>query len=317
VDGLRPLSRLKNLKATFAAVGLGLAVVLALAWIVRDAGSDAVAPIDNGPATPAASTTKATPVVTEGAGGTPATSFEDHATEPTELQSPLDVDEERLAPTPAPRAEGLSVQLPQLSNDAWLVGGQPDPLRVVRTDEVGNITEELWAEDPRLAGSDRDGHTLWCSDIDGDGEVDLVDVYYAFEDPLRQLYSETLIYDGETISESSRLISGASLPVGLYEFCGEPSGHTVRVTKMQLTAVLELAGFTNVVGDRAIDPTWSAAATWNGAEYFPINLYQGQFRPDPSAATELLSCGVGALVLPLDLPAEARAQLVEIADCAA
>jgi len=267
VGGLRTLGRSKNLKATFAAVGLGLTVVLALAWMVRDA----VAPVD----------------------------------------------EERLAPTPAPRAEGLSVQLPQLSNDAWLVGGQPDPLRVVRTDEMGNIIEELWAEDPRLAGSDREGHTLWCTDFDGDGEVDLVDVYYAFEDPLRQLYSETLIYNGETISESSRLVNGASLPVGLYEFCGEPSGHTVRVTKMQLAAVLELAGFTNVVGDHATDPTWSAAATWNGVEYFPINLYQGQFRPDPSAATELLSCSVGALVLPLDLPAEARGQLVEIADCAA
>ncbi len=208
------------------------------------------------------------------------------------------------------------VPLPQLGPNHWLVQDWDGPDIVVRTDKAGIIRETVWQQDADVVGSFDAGHTLVCVDADEDGLTDLVDVRYAFEGPLRNMYRETRSIDGNVIAETIEPVDGTTVPSVLHQICSEPStGPIVRVTAMQWAAALGQAGFTEIAGDHAIDPVWEAAAVWDGVEYWPLNLYQGEFRPEPSDEAELLACDLGAIEIPRNLPADARMALLHISGC--
>ena len=208
------------------------------------------------------------------------------------------------------------VPLPVLGSNVWLIGdwGQPD--LVVRTDGAGTIVETLWEEDLEVVGSLDAGHALVCDDIDLDGEVDLVDLRFSFVGDLRNVYQESRSVDGQVISEVSRSVDGTSVPDEVHEICGQTSaGPYIRLTARQWGAALRLAGFTEIAGDHAIDPVWEAGATWAGVEYWGLNLYQGDFRPEPDEGTVLTECDLGGIEHPQDLPSDARSALFDVSGC--
>ena len=49
--------------------------------------------------------------------------------------------------------------------------------------------------------------------------------------------------------------------------------------------------------------------------HWPLNLYQGDFRPEPRDETELLECDLGAIEIPSNLPDNARTELLEVSGC--
>ena len=225
------------------------------------------------------------------------------------------VDPRPVVQMPAPAGEKFAVPLPILGADVWLIGGWPAPIRVVRTAETGDISHELWVQDERFIGTVETGHRIVCRDLDGDGNVELVDLFYAFEGQLRDTYRETLIFEGSTLSDATRPVDGTSVPPEINEYCGEPVGPFTRVAMMQLGAVLSAAGFTDIGGDHAIDPTWEGGASWQGVEFWPLSIYQGDFRPKPTSSAETVECAIGVLQVSRDLPAEARANLLRLAGC--
>ncbi len=239
----------------------------------------------------------------------------DTLTTPTTVGTPIRPPEP--APTPPTTSTGglTPVQLPELGPDVWLLAAPETPDRVVRADPTtGAITEQLWQQAPELTGHTNRGHTLVCRDIDNNGTTEMVDLYYSFDGDLYDTYHETLEHDGTTLSDTTRPIDGTTVPQEINQICGHTTGPFIRLTALQLSALLKRAGFTDIAGDHAIDPTWAASGTWDGIEYWPLNLYQGDFRPE-STTHELLECRIGLLEITRDLPTEARTRLIETADC--
>ncbi len=232
-----------------------------------------------------------------------------------DARSGEDVTAASHAPTPPP-GEGFVAAVPRLGEGVWLIAEWPEPVRVVRADVAsGDVVEELWTQDRSVLAARYQGHSLLCRDLDSDGRLELVDVYFEFEGQLRDTYHETLVVDGATISETTRPVDGTTVPTEINEFCGHVPGPIVRVAVMQLTALLEAAGFSSIGGDHAIDPVWEAVGTWDGVEYWPLSLYQGDFRPAVDGSTELFECEIGGLQITRELPNEALVRIVELAGC--
>lgn len=208
--------------------------------------------------------------------------------------------------------EAVPVRLPLAGENMWWIDRHDGPGRVVEADpETGAITREIWIES--MIDSDSSGDTLICADPERPGE--LVTLSWEFRGPTKEILHQRREVDGTLIDETEAAVDGTSVPAELQLICGEPRLPPLRVTALQLSALLDIAGFTNITGDHAIDPTWAAAATWNGTEYWPINLYQGDFRPVPDDETELLECRLGALEVTTSLPSDARSALIQNAGC--
>ncbi len=214
------------------------------------------------------------------------------------------------APVPASPTAGEPVRLPPLGDDAWWIPDVERPDEVVRTDASGSVMAVLWTQ--RSVERGFAGSTMVCQEVDG--VVRPVDLIWSFEGPLRDTYEERREFEGRVLSERSMAVDGTNLPPEVNQVCGEGLLR-VLVTPMQLTALLTLAGFTDIEGDHAIDPTWAALATWQGVAY-PFFVSQGDFVPDPDPASELLECSIGRLRVAADLPAPARERLAGLADCA-
>lgn len=221
-----------------------------------------------------------------------------------------------VPPTAGSVTSSEPVPLPELGADVWLIEDWMKPDVVVRTDDAGAIRETIWEQDLEVVGSFDAGHTLVCDDVDLDGEVDLVDLRFGFDGTLKNTYVESRSVGGEAISETTRPVDGTSVPAEVHQICGRPSvGPQYRLTVLQWNAALDEAGFTDIAGDHAIDPVWEAGANWNGVEYWPLNLYQGEFRPESSDETVLIACELGAIEIPDNLPEDARSALMTVSGC--
>ncbi len=237
----------------------------------------------------------------------------------------VETDPSAATPTSEPRPVPPAVdptdtaepfQLTDLGERVWLIQGWERASEIVRTDTDGVIVETLWSQDIDLVQSFLDGHTVVCDDHDGDGETDLIDVRFSFEEPLKRTLVEVWTIDGDVVNQTSRMVDGANVPSVIYEVCGQLSmGPFRRLTAMQWGAALDQAGFTDIAGDHAIDPVWEAGAKWNGTEYWPLNLFQGDVRPETADGAEVIECEIGAIMISRDLPTDARQSLISVAGC--
>jgi len=219
-------------------------------------------------------------------------------------------------PTTQYASASAPVPLPQLGPNHWLIQDWEHPDVIVHIDAAGSIENTLWEQDTGVINSFDSGHTVDCLDVDGDGSLDLVDVRFQFEGDLRNNYHEIRSFGGDVVSDTVRPVDGARVPDAIHEICGElTAGPFFRLTAMQWGPALTQAGFTDISGDHAIDPVWEAGAFWNGVEYWPLNLYQGDFRPEPNNQTELIECDLGGIEIPLTLPDDAQHALAEMSGC--
>ncbi len=219
---------------------------------------------------------------------------------------------EALPPTTTSRGQSEPIGLEALGPNVWWIAGYDTPDQVVEVDPVtGEILRTVWKE--VSSEGPESGRTLACREVSG--AVQAVELVWSIDGPMREIYNERVELNGEVIARRSIDVDGTSLPVEVNEVCGHPRSPTVRVTALQLLAVLSRAGLTDIEGDHAIDPVWEATAWWDGIRYWPLGLFQGDFRPTVRPGTELLECRMGGLELSTDLPADARSRLVDLAGC--
>ncbi len=204
------------------------------------------------------------------------------------------------------------VQLEAIGDNVWWLSRFDGPGRVVEADRgSGEIIREIWVE--TLTDGFLSGNTLVCDN--SEAEVQLISLYWEFRGPTNETLYLRHTLDGELLGEREVVVDGASSPEDIHRVCGAFRFPFIRITALQLGALLNVAGFSDIGGDHAIDPVWEASGKWEGTEYWPINLYQGDFRPDPNQHTELLECRMGGLELTTDLPANARTALSRTAGC--
>ncbi len=215
-------------------------------------------------------------------------------------------------PTTTSESSLTPVQLVALGPNVWWIADHGAPDEVVEADPVtGEVSRRIWTERPNTDPAS--GATLACRQVDG--SVQPVVLSWSFSGPMRETYNERIELNGEVISQRSIDVDGTSLPSEVNEVCGQQRFPRVLVTPLQLSALLSEAGFTDIAGDHAIDPVLEALATWDGTKYWPLNLFQGDFRPQARPETELLECRMGGLEISVELPTDARSRLVELAGC--
>ncbi len=217
-------------------------------------------------------------------------------------------------PTTTSESQWEPVELAVLGPGFWWIADHGGPDQVVKADlATGEVIRIVWTEP--MDGGHASGATLACREIDG--TVQPVELFWSLDGPMRETYNERIELNGDVIGQRTMNVDGTSLPHEVNEVCGQPRFPVVWVTVLQLSALLSEAGFTDIAGDHAVDPVWEANASWDGREYWPLNLFQGDFRPPARPETELLECRMGGLEITTDLPTDARSRLVDLAGCSA